>query len=141
MGLSTGWGSTTGDDDGTPTNQFVPKYLVVDMHQSVDIDHFGVDPTATCGDGGSASTGKYKIETSVDGNTWVPAAAGEFTSADRGQLNDVPPTAGATAVRYVKFTILSNQTPDFANNCPAGAYSGCSYTDLTELAVFGAATP
>jgi hypothetical protein len=141
MGLSTGWGSTTGDDDGTPTNVFVPKHLTVDMHQAVDIDHFGVDPTSTCGDGGSASTGKYKIETSTDGVTWTEAASGEFTANDRGQLNDVTPAAGATGVRYVKFTMLSNQTPDFTTNCPNGAFSGCSFTDLTELAVFGAATP
>lgn len=142
MGLSTGWGSTTGNDNGDPTNQFVPKHITIDMHQTVDIDHFGVDPTATCGDGGSASTGQYKIETSLDGNVWKDAATGTFTAADRGQLNDVSPTAGTgTGVRYIRFTMLSNQTPDFANNCPAGAYSGCSFTDLTELAVFGAATP
>ena len=141
LSLSTGWGSTTGDDDGTPTNVFVPKFVVVDMHQAVDITKFGVDPTATCGDGGSASTGEYKIETSPDGTTWTTAATGTFTSADRGQLNDVVPTAGATGVRYVKFTALSNQTPDFATNCPDGPYSGCSFTDMSELAVFGAATP
>lgn len=40
-------------------------------------------------------------------------------------------------VRFVRFTITSNQTPDFATNCPGGAFSGCSFTDLTELEVFG----
>ena len=32
-----------------------------------------VDPTATCGDGGSASTGAYKIETSTNGVAFVDA--------------------------------------------------------------------
>lgn len=141
LNQSTGWGSTTGDDNGTPTNVFVAKYLVIDMHTTVDVTTFGVDPNATCGDGGSASTGDYRIETSSDGIVWTTAAEGTFTSADRGQINDVTPTAGATAVRFVKFTMLSNQTPDFATNCPDGGYSGCSYTDLSELAVFGAEVP
>jgi extracellular elastinolytic metalloproteinase len=26
--------------------------------------------------------------------------------------------------------------PDFKTDCPDGAYSGCSFTDLTELEVF-----
>ena len=53
---SSGWGSTTGDDDGTPTNEFIPKFIVVDMDTHVDISKIAVDPTATCGDGISAST-------------------------------------------------------------------------------------
>ena len=44
----------------------------------------------------------------------------------------------ATGVKFVRFTILSNQSPDFATNCPDGAYSGCQYTDLTEIEVMGA---
>jgi hypothetical protein len=141
LGLSTGWGSTTGDDEGTPTNVFVPKHLTVDLNQPVAITSFGVDPNATCGDAGSASTGRYQIETSADGTTWTTAATGEFTPADRGRLNDVKPAAGTAPARYVRFTILSNQTPDFATNCPDGAYGGCSFTDLSELAVFGDGTP
>jgi len=41
----------------------------------------------------------------------------------------------------VKFTILGNQVPDFAANCPNGGFSGCSFTDLTELEVYGTAAP
>jgi hypothetical protein len=96
-----------------------------------------VDPSATCGDGGSASTGQYSIETSTDGSTWTPAAAGTFSSADRGRLNPLTPAAGSATARYVRFTILGNQTPDFANSCPGGAFSGCQYTDLTEIEVYG----
>ena len=117
---------------------FVPKSITVKLPQAVDIDSFQVDPTATCGDGGSASTGDFTIETSPDGNTFTEAASGTFDSTNRGHLNEVDPTAGAAGVQYVRFTIQSNQTPDFANNCPNGAFSGCTYTDLTELAVLGA---
>jgi hypothetical protein len=134
---ATGWGSTTGDDAGDPTNVFVPKHITVDMHQTVNVSHFAVDPSATCGDGGSASTGSFRIETSTDGVTWTTASQGTFTAADRGRLNPLTPTAGGQAVRYVRFTILGNQTPDFATSCPGGAFSGCSFTDLTELEVYG----
>jgi hypothetical protein len=33
--------------------------------------------------------------------------------------------------------MLSPQVPDFATNCPAGAFGGCQFTDMTELQVFG----
>jgi len=113
----------------------------VDLHRTVDVSAFGVDPAATCGDGGSASTGDYRIETSPDGTAWTTARTGAFTPDDRGRINELAPTAGASGVRYVRFTILGNQTPDFATSCPDGPYSGCSYTDLTELEVYGTATP
>jgi extracellular elastinolytic metalloproteinase len=98
-----------------------------------------VDPSATCGDGGSASTGAYSIETSTTGLTWTTASTGTFAAEDRGRVNLLTPTAGATGVRFVRFTILGNQTPDFTLNCPGGPYSGCAYTDLTELKVYGTA--
>jgi extracellular elastinolytic metalloproteinase len=135
--LATGWGSTTGDDAGDPTNHFIPKHVVVKLPKTVDVSSFGVDPTATCGDGASASTAGFQIETSPDGTTWTTAATGTFTSADNGKVSKVTPTAGAAGVRFVRFTITSNQTPDFATNCPAGAFAGCSFTDLTEVEVFG----
>ena len=136
-----GWGSTTGDDDGDPTNNFVPKHIVVKLPKAVDITRFAVDPSATCGDGLSASTRGFTIETSPTGSVWTQVASGAFTNADDGQLNEVDPTVATTGVQYVRFTITSNQTPSFATNCPGGAFSGCSYTDLTELEVFGAASP
>src|SRR5262249_45032096 len=73
-----GWGSSTGDDDADLTNVFVPKHITVDMHHVVDISEFLVDPTSTCGDPGSSSTGEFSIETSPDGNTWTEAAHGTF---------------------------------------------------------------
>ncbi len=131
-----GWGSTTGDDDGTPTNVMIPKSIVVHLPAAITLSSFGVDPSNTCGDAGSSSTGQYRIDTSPNGTTWTQAAAGTFTAEDRGRLNEVS-AAAATGVAYVRFTIQSPQVPDFATNCPEGAYNGCVFADLTELEVFG----
>jgi extracellular elastinolytic metalloproteinase len=141
LSLGSGWGSTTGDDVGTPTNVFQPKHIIVDMQAPIDITAFGVDPAATCGDPGSASTGHYRIETSPNGTTWTVAHTGTFTPADRGRINEVAPTAGANGVQFVRFTILGNQVPNFATDCPDGPFAGCQFTDLTELEVFGTTSP
>ena len=101
---------------------------------------FAVDPSANCGDGASASTSGYRIETSADGTTWTTASQGTFTADDLGQLNSLAPSAGATGVRFVRFTILGNQVPDFATDCP-GPFTGCVHADLTELEVYGTPAP
>ncbi|WP_237706661.1 M36 family metallopeptidase [Kribbella flavida] len=133
----TGWGSTTGDNNATPTNVMIPKHVDIKLPAAVTVSRFSVDPSNTCGDPGSASTGKYRIETSADGTTWTTAQEGEFTAANRGKYNELTPSAATTNVRYVRFWMLSPQVPDFANNCPLGAYGGCQFTDMTELQVFG----
>ncbi len=137
LSQGTGWGSTTGDDDGTPTNLFVPKFITVHLPQPIDITAFRIDPSATCGDGLSASTGAVTIAVSTDGTNFNDVATHTFTGDDDGRYNDVPPTSAADGVNFVRLTISSNQTPDFATSCPAGAFSGCAFTDLTELAVVG----
>ena len=86
LSQSSGWGSTTGNKKGQPTNVFVPKVLVVDMGRRVNITQFAVNPTATCGDAGSASTGKFQIETSPDNVTYTLAYAGEFTPDNQGPV-------------------------------------------------------
>ena len=154
--LGTGWGSTAGDDQGDPTGTFVAKHVTVKLPKAVDVTSFGVDPEATCGDSGSSSTGDYTIEVSPDGTAWTTVADGHFGIADRGHLNEVTPTGAADAVRYVRFTIEGDQVQDaarangddtgtFESICgdpsTAGGYTGCQYADLTELTVFGSATP
>lgn len=136
--LGSGWGSTTGDDNGTPTNVMIPKHIDIELPSTVNISKFSIDPSNTCGDPGSASTGKYRVETSADGTTWATALESEFTAANRGKLNEVTPTANTTGVKFVRFVMLSPQVPDFATNCPAGAFGGCQFTDMTEIQVFGA---
>ncbi|WP_432943133.1 M36 family metallopeptidase [Kribbella sp. CA-253562] len=133
----TGWGSTTGDDNGTPSGVMIPKHIDIKLPAAVTVSKFSVDPSNTCGDPGSASTGKYRIETSPDGTTWTTAQEGEFTAANRGKYTELTPSAATTNVQYVRFWMLSPQVPDFATNCPAGAYGGCQFTDMTELQVFG----
>jgi extracellular elastinolytic metalloproteinase len=138
-----GWGSNAGPgSNDAPTAVFHPKHIVVDMHTHVDVSRFGVDPASTCGDDADASTAEYTIATSPDNVTWSPAAHGVFTAGDNGRINPVPASgSGLNNVRYVKFTIESNQVPDFATNCPAGGFDGCSFADLTEVEVFGTPTP
>ncbi|TDD60278.1 peptidase M36 [Kribbella antibiotica] len=133
----TGWGSTTGDDDGTPTGVMIPKHIDIKLPSKLaTIDSFKVDPSNVCGDPGSSSTGKYRIETSADGTTWATAQEGEFTAANRGKYNLLTPTGNATGVQYVRFTMLSPQVANFPTACP-GPFGGCQYTDMTELQVFG----
>lgn len=133
----TGWGSTTGDNNGKPTNVMTPKHVDIALPAAVTVKTFRVDPSNTCGDPGSSSTGGYRIETSADGTTWATAQEGTFTATNRGKYTDLTPTGNATGVKFVRFWMLSPQVPNFATNCPAGAYGGCTYTDLTELQVFG----
>lgn len=134
---ATGW-STSSGQAGAPTGAFVPKQVTVSLPTRVDVTAFAVDPAATCGDGPSASTAGFRIETSPDGSTWTTAAEGIFAAGDRGRLNRLAPVGGTKGVRHVRLWVLSNQTPDFASTCRGAAYSGCSFTGLTELAVYGA---
>jgi hypothetical protein len=118
-----------------------PKSITVELPAAIDVSDFGVDPSHPCGVGGSASTAGYSIETSPDGTTWTVAAGGMFTAADRYRLNTVTPTAGATGVRFVRFTMISPQVPGgSAASCP-GPFAGCTYMGMTELVVHGAPTP
>ena len=135
-----GWKTAAGADEVTPTNVFVPKHLTVKLPQAITVKEFLVDPSASCGDGASASTSGYRIETSADGTTWTTANQGTFTADDLGQLNSLAPSAGTTGVRFVRFTILGNQVPDFATDCP-GPFTGCVHADLTELEVYGTPAP
>lgn len=144
------WGSTTGR--GAPTGNIRPKFIVVELSERIDIGTgrrsntaFAVDPTAGCGDPGSASTGDFTIEVSQNADgPWVEVASrqGEDQWLDRYEYTNVRADTPQAGVRYVRFTIRSPQVPDFATNCPDGPYAGCQYMDLTELEVFGTpATP
>lgn len=119
------------------------KTLVVRLPDLVDVSTFAIDPAAGCGDGDSASLGGFRVDVSVDGTagSWSEAATGTFGHDDLHRMNEVPDTAGSAGIQYVRLTMLGNQTPDYATSCnnSAGAYSGCAYTDLSELAVYGTA--
>jgi hypothetical protein len=145
---SSGWSSNAGPGKSTDARQgFVAKSMVVDLHRTLNVTGFGVDPSNTCGDDFSTAVQDYTIQTSPDKTTWTPFDTSShpvFDSADIGQLVQINSTA--PGVRYVKFTIESNQTADnpadYLATCgDGGGPFGCSYTDLTELAVYGAPTP
>lgn len=137
LSQSNGWGSTTGDETGAPTNVMDPKAVVVHLPATITLSSFAVNPSNTCGDDPSSATAKYRIDTSPDGTTWTQAASGTFTHAALGRLNAVRVGSPVPNVAYVRFTMLSPQVPDFANSCPYGGYSGCRYADMSELEVFG----
>lgn len=136
LSQGTGWGSTTGDDAATPTNTMIPKFVEIKLPSTVKVTSFAVNPSNNCGDPGSSSTGRYRIETSPNGNTWTTAKQGTFTSADR-HLNQLSIDQPIKGVNYVKFWMLSPQVPDFHQTCPEGSYGGCTFTDMTEIEVFG----
>jgi hypothetical protein len=134
--LGSGWGSITGPDLNAST-PLTPKSVTVALPRAVDISELSVDPGATCGDGGSASTRGYRVETSTDGTTFAVAAEGEFDIPDRGHLTPVPIAAGTgDGVTHVRFTMLSPQLQP-GQTCP-GPFSGCDFMDMSELAVYGA---
>jgi len=131
-----GWGSDAilVGSSGTTVQ---PMSVVVKLPTKVNVSELTINPSNTCGDSGSASTGDFKLETSADGATWTLGAQGHFTPTQR-TVNSVPLAAGSgTGVQYVRYTMLSTQVADLGGTCP-GAYSGCQFMDSTELGVYGA---
>jgi len=133
-----GWGSFSPTNPDPSVGPF-PKVAVIALPRAVNLAQIQINPSNTCGDAGSASTGDYKVETSVDGTTWVLANQGHFGPANRAKMNTVPLAAGSTAgVRFVRWTMISTQVVDAGGTCP-GAFSGCDFMDSTEVAVYGTA--
>jgi len=131
-----GWGSDAVLTGGPGTTTVEPRFVIIKLPTAVTVSQLTINPSNTCGDSGSASTGDFKVETSTDGTTWTLGATGHFTPAQR-TVNTVPLAAGSTAnVSYVRYTMMSTQVADLGGTCP-GAYSGCDFMDSTELGVYG----
>ncbi|MEV6636695.1 M36 family metallopeptidase, partial [Actinoplanes sp. NPDC051470] len=133
----TGWSTDARFD---ADNRMDPRFLVVELPKPVTVSSIVIDPTATCGDDLSASTGDYRVETSADGQTWTVASEGHFGVANRNKMNEVPLAAGSTSgVRYLRYTMLGTQTAENGINCPEadGYYAGCYFVDTAEVAVHG----
>ena len=126
-----GWGSDA-PTNPNPTPQ--PKEVVISLPAAVNVTEVVINPSNTCGDSGSASTSKYRLELSTDNTTWS-AIDGDFGVTDR-RPTSVPLPAGTTGVRFVRFTMISTQVEDLGGTCP-GNFSGCDFMDSTELAVYG----
>ena len=157
-----GWGSVTnsaGVDDGTTD----PEFIVVKLPVAVDISDIQVNPSNTCGDPGSSSVRGFTVETSADGTTFSQVATGVFYRGNRGHLNSVTPSGSLSGINYVKFTFLNPQVPTdpnpnaactgpadcgtlpgdssgVATHCGPGkdnGFGGCTFTDMSEIEVFG----
>jgi hypothetical protein len=133
---SQGNGWSTDAVPGTPASSIDPRFVVVRLPRAVDIADLAINPTATCGDGLSASAGDYRVETSADGTIWTTAAEGHFGLAHRNRMNVVPLSAGTADVRFVRYTMLGTQLAESGGTCP-GNFSGCEFVDSVELAVYG----
>jgi len=121
-----GWGSDVAAEG---------QNVVVELPAAVNISELVINPSATCGDDPTASTGGYRVETSSDGTAWTTAAEGHFPNGTV-TATPVPLTAGSTGVQFIRFTMVTSQAQD-AGVCP-GQVSGCEFLDSTELAVYGA---
>jgi extracellular elastinolytic metalloproteinase len=127
---SSGWGSDVAAEGQT---------IVLHLSAAVDVSDLVINPSATCGDDPSSSTGGYRVETSADGTTWTAAASGTFPA---GTVTATPVALAAgtgTGIEYVRYTMLTTQGQD-AGDCPVGqppSESGCVFQDSTELAVYG----
>jgi hypothetical protein len=132
-----GWGSDSPTNPEPAAVNPQPKAIVINLPRAVNVVDIQINPSATCGDGGSASTGDYKLESSTDGVNWTLVNQGHFGVANRAKMNSVPLAAGSTSgVAFVRFTMIGTQTADVGGTCP-GAFSGCNFMDSTELAVYG----
>ena len=155
-----GWGSVTnsnGVDDGTTS----PEHIVVKLPVAVDIGEIDVNPSNTCGDPGSSSVRGFTVETSTDGVTFTQVSTGVFYAAARGHLNAITLSGPLSGVNYVRFTFLNPQVPlggfgactsaascgsdpndssGVAAHCGPGkdnGFGGCTFTDMSEIEVFG----
>ena len=116
-----------------------PRFVIVKLPVAVNIQDIQINPSGTCGDGLSASTGKYSVESSTDGTNWTPVSApgAAFGGANRNRMNSIPLAPGSTAgVLFLRYTMLGTQLHVSGGACP-GAFSACDFVDTVEFAVYG----
>jgi hypothetical protein len=141
QGQGSGWSTDAVLTNPNDQADVDPRFFVVQLPTAVNVKDIQINPSGTCGDGLSASTGKYTVETSPDGTTWTlvstPGAA--FNGSNRSRMNSIAlDPAGTANVRFVRYTMLGTQLHVSGGSCP-GAFSACSFVDSVELAVYGTA--
>ncbi|WP_322938018.1 M36 family metallopeptidase [Nocardioides bizhenqiangii] len=138
LSQGSGWGSdTTATGDPADSEDDVdPKEIVIELPQQITLTEFGVNPSNTCGDPGSASTAGYEIYVApTPSGPWgAPVADGTFTPEDRGTMVEIPVGAPIPNVGAVRYVMLSPQVPDWSG-CPFD-YAGCQFMDTTEVAAY-----
>jgi hypothetical protein len=134
-----GWSSDAVLINPADQSDVEPRWVIVELPATVDIADIQINPSGTCGDGLSASTGKYSVETSADGTTWdlvsTPGAA--FDGSNRGRMNSIALNPDATDdVQFLRYTMLGTQLHVSGGSCP-GPFSACDFVDTVEFAVYG----
>jgi extracellular elastinolytic metalloproteinase len=141
-----GWSTTDDLDDAGQVTSDTPKQITVQLPVPVDISEITVLPTATCGDGTSATAGSFRIEVSTDGTTFDEVASGETTFDTAGEVQSPTLSGSTNGIGFVRYWIdaplvLVDTAHYGANPCPGGGFSGCVFEDSVEIEVYGTATP
>ena len=115
--------------------------MVLELPETIDVSAFLIDPSAGCGDGASATTREFTVETSTDGTTFRMAVDGrpagaQFTDASIGRLNRREPAGDSgQATRFIRLTMLNPLRQ--GDDCAPAACSGTDFIDMTEFKVLG----
>ena len=131
----------------------IPKFITVELPEAIEIttdtgntSAFKVDPTAA-----AVTRGAPRPATSPSRSPVSHRPVDEVVNVEGDDTADPDPTGWLNAVhvhqpgcqpgrrgRLVHAAHTAQpQVPDFATNCPDGAFAGCEFTDFTELEVFG----
>ena len=138
LSQGTGWGSTTGDDAGDPTDKMIPKY--VDDQAAVDDRGHARSrstrrtPVATRAAARPASTRSRRRPTAARGRRRSRARS----TPPMRHLNqlDARQADQRRELRQVLDAVPAG--PGLPAHLPAtGNYGGCTFTDMTEIEVFG----
>jgi len=129
-----GWSTDTVFVSGETIEE---RFVTVELPVAVNVTEIDINPSNICGDAGSASTSRYRLETSPDGTTWS-ATTGDFGIGDR-NYHPVGLPAGTAGVKFVRYTMISTQVEDLGGTCnpPNGNFDGCLFIDSVELGVYG----
>jgi extracellular elastinolytic metalloproteinase len=109
-----------------------PKAIPLRLPPAVDMASIAIDPTQGCGTGPSAMLGQWRLEVSLDGQTFQPVASGAFTRQDAFRRH--PVSLGAAqggGVRYVRLVGISSLDPSKPSN------TGARWLGITDLSVYG----
>jgi YD repeat-containing protein len=132
----TGWSAYKHDFDPGDDDPFIPPNphfgepaaVTIKFARPIDIDTFLMDPGPTCGDNVFSMTARYRVDTSIDGETFRLAKHGSFHPSDANRLHRIPPDANAADVQYVRLSLLDSfRDIDF----------GQLFIDFSEFVVVG----
>ena len=91
----------------------------------MNVAEIQINPSNTCGDAGSASTGDYKVELARRYEVGA-VHQGHFTPADR-QRRRPARRRHHHYVRFVKYTMISTQVADLGGICPGASPAATSW--------------